>query len=77
MTLDAIGLYFQRDQTWWKAGKGMVVKWPFYANSFEILGLERDLIVRESNGIHAEGIAWTHRTAPGFDIYCFTEACQK
>lgn len=53
----------------WNIGKGLVVKGPFRKNSFEVLGIERDIIVKENNGKHAGGIAWTHRTTPGLDIY--------
>ncbi|KAI9447031.1 glycoside hydrolase family 2 sugar binding protein [Russula earlei] len=33
MTLDGVGLYFQRDQTWWKAGKA----WIDYAQRCQVL----------------------------------------
>lgn len=33
MTLDGVGLYFQRDQTWWKAGKA----WIDYAERCQVL----------------------------------------
>jgi hypothetical protein len=50
-------------------GKGRVITGPFRGNSFEALGIEPDFIVRDSSGSYAEDIAWTHRTAPGADIY--------
>lgn len=53
----------------WRVGKGNVVQGPFKASSFDALGIERDLIVSDVAGDHAEGIAWAHRTAPGLDIY--------
>jgi hypothetical protein len=55
--------------TSWKVGKGRVVQTPFEANSFEGLGIERDFIATDLSGKPAEGIAWTHRAAPGLDIY--------
>lgn len=55
--------------TSWKVGKGRVVQTPFEAKSFEGLGVEKDLIVTDSSGKHADGIAWTHRAVPKIDIY--------
>ncbi|HZW66310.1 MAG TPA: glycosyl hydrolase, partial [Hanamia sp.] len=55
--------------TSWKVGKGRVVQTPFEANSFEALGIERDFIATDLSGKPVEGIAWTHRAAPGLDIY--------
>jgi hypothetical protein len=55
--------------TSWKVGKGRVVQTPFEANSFEALGIERDFIAADLSGKPAEKIAWTHRAAPGLDIY--------
>ena len=53
----------------WRIGKGRVIKGPFHGNSFETLGIERDFVVRDLTGSYAWDIAWTHRTAPGADIY--------
>jgi len=53
----------------WRVGEGRVVRGPFHVSSFETLGIEPDFIVRDLSGQHAENIAWTHRTAPGADIY--------
>lgn len=52
----------------WKVGKGRVVQTPFNASSFAELGIEKDFIA-ESQGKPATGISWTHRKAPGLDIY--------
>jgi hypothetical protein len=49
-------------------GKGRIIKGPFTATSFSSLGIEKDVVVLEGKE-RAEGIAWTHRTAPGLDIY--------
>jgi hypothetical protein len=51
-----------------KIGKGRLVQNPFDANSFEVLGIQKDLIATDG-GVQANDIAWTHRTAPGLDIY--------
>ena len=53
----------------WKVGKGTVVQTPFNANSFTGLGIEKDFIATDRSGKRAAGIAWTHRQAPGLDIY--------
>lgn len=49
-------------------GKG-VLQGPWRNTSFAALGLMRDLLMKEVTGKRAHGIAWTHRTAPDFDIY--------
>ena len=41
---------------------------PYAESSFEKLGIEKDFIAT-SAGEQAKNIAWTHRTAPGLDIY--------
>jgi hypothetical protein len=55
--------------TMWRVGKGRVIAGPFHAASFEALGLARDFAATEAGGRRAEGIAWTHRAAPGLDLY--------
>src|SRR6185312_16934095 len=63
--------------TSWKVGKGRVVQTPFEANSFEGLGVERDFIATDVSGKPANGIAWTHRAAPGIDIYFISNQQDK
>jgi hypothetical protein len=46
-----------------------VVQGPFKESSFEGLGIEKDFVITDTTGRYAEAIAWTHRTAPGLDIY--------
>ena len=41
---------------------------PYTESSFEKIGLEKDLIASDA-GVHSKSIAWTHRAAPGLDIY--------
>jgi hypothetical protein len=55
--------------TSWKVGKGTIVQTPFEANSFEGLGIKKDFIATNVSGKPADEIAWTHRAAPGLDIY--------
>ncbi|WP_207492370.1 glycosyl hydrolase [Aridibaculum aurantiacum] len=52
-------------------GAGRVVKGPYYASSFDVLGIQPDVITTDKGGAYAKDIAWTHRTAPGVDIYFF------
>jgi hypothetical protein len=63
--------------TSWKVGKGRVVQTPFEANSFEGLGVERDFTATDVSGKPATGIAWTHRAAPGLDIYFISNQQDK
>jgi hypothetical protein len=63
--------------TSWKVGKGRVVQTPFEANSFKALGIERDFIATDLSGKPVEGIAWTHRAAPGLDIYFISNQQNK
>lgn len=51
------------------AGKGKWLKAPFYESSFASIGITPDLIIKDSTAAQAKAMAWTHRTAPGFDIY--------
>lgn len=50
------------------SGKGRIIRGPFSESSFSGLGIERDVVALEAKK-RAEGIAWTHRTAQGLDIY--------
>jgi hypothetical protein len=50
-------------------GKGRVIKGPYEAESFQALGIERDVMVNDADGKKAPGIAWTHRAAEGTEIY--------
>jgi hypothetical protein len=53
----------------WKLGKGKVLLGAYKEQTFAGIGIERDAFIKDSTGQQARGIAWTHRTAPGFDIY--------
>lgn len=57
------------DKTGWKLGKGRILQGPYKAASFESIGLAPDLIATEANKVSTGSIAWTHRAAPGLDIY--------
>jgi hypothetical protein len=50
-------------------GKGRILKGPYHDSTFDRIGLTRDVIVHDAPGKRADGIVWTHRTAPDFDIY--------
>jgi hypothetical protein len=52
-----------------RVGKGRVLVGPFLEDSFAALGIDRDLVAADPGGQRAEAIAWTHRTAPGMDLY--------
>lgn len=49
-------------------GKGRLLNGPL-VGSFEELGIQPDFTAKDFSGKKAAGIAWTHRTAPGLDIY--------
>lgn len=51
------------------AGKGKLLKAPYYDVSFSSLGITPDLIMKDSTGKQAKAMTWTHRTASGFDLY--------
>jgi hypothetical protein len=53
----------------WNLGKGRVIEGPFQSGSFDEIGIERDLMARDSAHQQAKDIAWTHRAGKGFDIY--------
>ncbi|MBW8684134.1 glycosyl hydrolase [Chitinophaga rhizophila] len=46
-----------------------VLQGPWKNSSLETLGLTPDVLVKETSGKRAAAIAWTHRTAPDYDIY--------
>ncbi|MCC3160408.1 DNA-binding protein [Hymenobacter sp. 15J16-1T3B] len=48
---------------------GRVLRGPYTIDSFEPLGLMRDVTARYASGQRARGLAWTHRTAEQFDLY--------
>jgi hypothetical protein len=50
-------------------GKGRIIKGPYTADSFDELGIARDVIVCDSSGTPAADIAWTHRSAVEQEIY--------
>lgn len=50
-------------------GAGHIIQGPYHANSFDALSIKKDVIVNNESGHSAKNIAWTHRTAPGLDIY--------
>jgi hypothetical protein len=49
--------------------QGRLILGPYVDESFDRLGIPRDAIATTPSGLRARGIAWTHRTAPEFDIY--------
>jgi hypothetical protein len=54
---------------WTTTGKGRVLPAPFYEASFDGIGITHDLVIKDSSSTQAPGMAWTHRTAPQFDLY--------
>jgi hypothetical protein len=46
-----------------------IIKAPYTEETFNTLGLERDLIATDTLQQYAKGIAYTHRVADGTDIY--------
>jgi hypothetical protein len=52
-----------------RVGEGRVIQGPFRAASFDALGLARDFVAMDRDGQRADGIGWTHRAAPGTDLY--------
>jgi hypothetical protein len=64
----------QAGETLWATAKdktshGKVLTGPYSDATFDKIGITRDVIVKDALGNYADGIAWTHRSAPGFDIY--------
>jgi hypothetical protein len=51
-----------------KVGRGRVLRGPYTESSFNSIGIDRDIEVTEDKQ-PANDIAWTHRSAPGIDIY--------
>jgi hypothetical protein len=53
----------------WQVGKGTVIRGPWYPESLDLIGIERDVIATGEAGNHTDHIAWNHRASPDFDIY--------
>ena len=52
-----------------KGSSGKLLIGPYQKDTFDEVGLSRDLIATDSANQTAKDIAWTHRSADGFDIY--------
>ncbi|MES2774561.1 MAG: glycosyl hydrolase [Bacteroidota bacterium] len=50
-------------------GKGFVALGPWNKLSFEAIGVEKDLLIKELSHQNAENIAWTHRKNGDEDVY--------
>lgn len=61
----------------WRVGKGRVVQGPYKESSFGSLGIEKDFVATNVTGRSAEAVAWTHRMAPGLDIYFISNQQNK
>ncbi|WP_255486804.1 glycosyl hydrolase [Mucilaginibacter sp. SP1R1] len=57
--------------------KGKVIIGAYQKDTFDELGIARDVIVKDSNANAAKDIAWTHRTGDGFDIYFISNQQQQ
>ena len=63
----------------WKVGEGTVIRRPWYRESLEQIGIDRDVIATDASGSYAGNIAWSHRTSSDFDIYFIsnqTDSCR-
>ncbi|MES2892953.1 MAG: glycosyl hydrolase [Bacteroidota bacterium] len=52
-----------------KAGAGVVLRGPYAAANFDGLGITRDVMAMDAGNKKSTGLDWTHRAAPGVDIY--------
>ncbi len=62
--------------TFYNIGNGRIIYGPFTGGSFDKLFIYKD-VKAEEQGVSAKGIAWTHRTAPGMDIYFISNQLDK
>ena len=69
LLIDTIGGYRSIGQG--RVGKGRVIIGPLRDSSLDGIGIQRDFEVG------AKGITYTHRTAPGFDIYFISNQLEK
>ncbi|MCW9705261.1 glycosyl hydrolase [Fodinibius salsisoli] len=55
----------------WKVGKGKIVKGPYKADTFDRLGISRDVEITDSSNRYLDDFAWTHRAdrAKNMDVY--------
>jgi hypothetical protein len=52
-----------------KNTKGKVLTGIYPDETFDALGIKRDVIISDSAGNYAKDVAWAHRAGDGFDIY--------
>ncbi|MDR8391167.1 hypothetical protein NC796_08465 [Aliifodinibius sp. S!AR15-10] len=55
--------------TTWEVGKGTVIKGPYQDETFDQLGIARDVEITDSSGRYLDDFAWTHRSGEDFDLY--------
>ncbi|MBN2275041.1 MAG: DNA-binding protein [Bacteroidales bacterium] len=60
-----------------KIGKGRIIKAPYQAGSFSIMGTDRDLIVVEKDNSLAGGFAWNHRYSENCNIYFISNQYER
>jgi hypothetical protein len=53
------------------SAKGRLITGPYHRETFDELGLSRDVIITTDAKEEANAVAWTHRAGDGFDIYFF------
>ncbi|MBD2754098.1 DNA-binding protein [Spirosoma sp. BT704] len=52
-----------------RLGQGRIIQTPFQADSFDQLGIRRDVTFTDSSGHYVRDIAWTHRKDGETDVY--------
>ena len=64
-TSNSVNKHLQRR----KFGKGWIIQGAYTDTSFDAIGVSPDFISMDASQGRSVGIAWTHRAAPGTDIY--------
>jgi hypothetical protein len=54
---------------WWKKGNGRVIQGPYYAATFNELGIQKDFQAYDESGMQVGFVAWNHRSEAQSDIY--------
>lgn len=50
-------------------GKGKLIEGVYENETFDAIGISRDIWAKDSTSNQSKGIAWTHRTSKDFDLY--------
>ena len=70
--IDAGGKVIVSASSGWKSNSkvgGKLLPAPYHQEFFTEIGLQKDVVIHQTDNHFPNAIAWNHRSGPGFDIY--------